>query len=399
MPVCLACESDSLKLVMDLGMQPVASRFRDKTEAEEPRHPMGLAICRRCGILQLPQPWPASLLKPTVPMLYREPEDHLDSIVSNAIARLPLAEGTVIAGASYKDDTLLARFRAACHATTWRLDPQQDLGISDPTANIETFQGAIRADRIAGTAAVRGKADLVVLRHILEHAEQPRALIEAASTLLKPEGRLLIEVPDCTKSLRLGDITMLWEEHALYLTPATMPRLLGEFGYVIEDLQVHPYPFEDLIVVIAHRATGHTSTASEVADGEKMVEHFSDQARFWMERYRAHLSAVKSAGRGIALFGAGHLSTAFVNYNGLADLISHVIDDTPAKQGRYLAGTGIPIVPAQAMAEMPAELYLLGLSPKLEDNIVTRIRAADSVASWIASIFAESERSLRKIVI
>ena len=47
----------------------------------------------------------------------------------------------------------------------------EDLGVTNPAANIETVQKLTTPERMAAIAARRGAADILIVRHIMEHAE------------------------------------------------------------------------------------------------------------------------------------------------------------------------------------------------------------------------------------
>ncbi|MGW8367085.1 MAG: methyltransferase domain-containing protein [Gammaproteobacteria bacterium] len=67
------------------------------------------------------------------------------------------------------------------------------------------MQAAVDTAAASRLAAKYGQADLLLVRHVLEHAHDPGAFLEALSMLVRPEGYLLFEMPDCTKFVRACD--------------------------------------------------------------------------------------------------------------------------------------------------------------------------------------------------
>src|SRR6185436_949234 len=62
----------------------------------------------------------------------------------------------------------------------------------------------------------------------------------------------------------------------------------------------------------------------------------------------ALVDELHSAGKRIAGYGATAKGTIVLNYCGLGpDVVEYISDSTPAKQGRYLPGVKIPIVPPE----------------------------------------------------
>ena len=63
-----------------------------------------------------------------------------------------------------------------------------------------------------------GYADVLIFRHVLEHAYDLGRFIDAAKQLIKPNGYIILEIPDCEKAFIVGDCTTIWEEHIYYFT-------------------------------------------------------------------------------------------------------------------------------------------------------------------------------------
>ena len=176
------------------------------------------------------------------------------------VCRLPgLKENAAIAGITFKDATTLNRMRARGFSRIWSLDLREDLGATNPNANIESVQALLTPEKAAEIVRQRGPVDLLIARHIIEHAEEPRRLMQALTTIMAPDGYLLIEVPECTGSLQREDFSMIWEEHTLYFTPETVPQILASAGCANVGLEVHPFPFEDVIVLYAQKSNTEAS--------------------------------------------------------------------------------------------------------------------------------------------
>jgi hypothetical protein len=88
------------------------------------------------------------------------------------------------------------------------------------------------------------------------------------------------------------------------------------------------------------------------------------------ESFRAFLAAEKAAGRRIAAYGAAAKGNTFLNYCGVTtDDIVAVFDASPAKQGRFLPGSHLPILEPAAVREVrPDDLLILPWN--LKDEIM-----------------------------
>ncbi|MEP2639832.1 methyltransferase domain-containing protein [Roseobacter sp.] len=392
---CLVCAADRVEQHLDVGTHPVASFFLATQDAPEQTFGLRLGQCARCGTVQMMQPVPHSALIPPYDwLLAREPEEHLDQTVDQILAYGTLGADSVIAGVSYKDDTTIDRFRAKGFNQTWRLDLAQDLGIADPRANIETVQKFCTPDRMAEVAQARAPADLLIVRHITEHAENLGAFMAGLAALVKPEGLIMLEIPDCSANLIDHDYCMVWEEHSLYFTPQTFGLIPPLGGFKTLCLDVHPRPFENSLVLIAQKTDAPSGDIATVPEQRGLLAAYASAYDKTKTDVRTRLEAVRAEQGPIALFGAGHLAHAFVNFLDIADLIDFVADDTPQKQGKFLPGARLPILPSSALVERGVKLCLLALSINNEDAVIGRNQAFVDAGGAFRSVFQSSPRSI-----
>ena len=131
-----------IELFLDLGMQPVSNMFTKPNSTEtNPHYPIRLMLKKETGHIYLETPFPVEEVKPRYEWLTCfEPENHLDAMVEKIVNLSGVSKESVFAGYSFKDDSTLARLRAKDYQKQWRLEPQADLGVLDPCANVETYQ-------------------------------------------------------------------------------------------------------------------------------------------------------------------------------------------------------------------------------------------------------------------
>jgi hypothetical protein len=81
----------------------------------------------------------------------------------------------------------------------------------------------------------------------------------------------------------------------------------------------------------------------------------------------------------VAGYGAPGKGNTLLNYCGIrTDLVEFTVDRNPHKQGRYLPGTHIPILPPEALAEERPD-YILILPWNLRDEIRAQL---DYTRAW-----------------
>jgi hypothetical protein len=391
---CISCSNISVKLLLDFNQQPPSNRFFRNESAVHDSHLLALGQCSNCGLIQLIDPMSEDMVRSHhVWLSYNEPEGHLDQMISDLILLTGLKTDARIVGLSYKDDTSLSRFNLRGFSNTYRYDIGQDLGIADPLAGLETIQLATTSERADELVRKYGQADLILVRHLLEHAHAPKLFIEALCRLVKPTGSLVFEAPDSQKFLSACDYTFIWEEHISYFTIETLKRFFQFSQFNSTAFLTYQYPLEDSLVAVVQpgpisKYTGGV-TYEEIELGDKYGKHF-DEAR---ELTRGYLSSLKKAGKRVALFGASHLAAKFLNFFDLQDFICCVIDDNPHKLGLRMPGSGVPVCTSSVLIEQKIDLCLLSMSPESEKKVIADKQAYIEKGGQFRSIFMLSHMS------
>lgn len=329
---------------------------------------------------------------------YNEPEGHLDHLAGVILDIAQTKGSTTVAGVSYKDDTTLERLHARGMGVIWRITPEE-LGLNTTKVEIETLQDRFTPERAAQIVNHHGSADILVVRHILEHAHDIGAFLAALKILVKPEGLLVFEVPDCTAVLTLKDYSTIWEEHILYFTPCTLQACLESHGFEVLRLENYPYILENALVAIARPLkTGSFPSVADQDRGrelDRVLEYFTafPQER---ARYQHILAEYRHQGGKIALLGAGHLACAFVNLLGLQRYIECILDDDHNRQGLFMPGSRLPIKLTTALRDKNIRLCLLSLNPMNEENVIARQLDFVQRGGEFKSIFPASRHTIRR---
>ena len=101
-------------------------------------------------------------------------------------------------------------------------------------------------------------------------------------------------------------------------------------------------------------------------DGYRGLQARADRLRDDLLEF---LIAQKRAGKSVAAYGAAAKGNTLLNYAGVkADLVPFVCDAALAKQGKFLPGSHIPILPPSVLTERRPD-YLLILPWNIADEI------------------------------
>ena len=79
------------------------------------------------------------------------------------------------------------------------------------------------------------RADVLLARHILEHTEDPQAVLKLFYKVLPENGILVLEVPDCSEVYTGDFFKHFWEEHLQYFTKETITNMVLSAGFNVNE--------------------------------------------------------------------------------------------------------------------------------------------------------------------
>ena len=388
---CRLCRSPELSTLVDLGEMPVANALRRTADEEDRIFPLSVKMCGQCHLAQL------SL---TVP-----PEELFDNYVyfssfsaswlehgrrftEKTIAGLGLNEHSLVVEAASNDGYLLQHF--------------QDRGIPvlgiEPAANVADIareKGIVTevsyfGDAVAGDLATRGqRADLMIANNLIAHVPDIHDFVRGLATVLKPSGVLSCEFPHLLHLMDEVQFDTIYHEHYFYFSLKPLIKIMRQCGlevFDVEELNTHG---GSLRVWVARKESAPTPrvAVAKVLAAESAAGLYSSatcaQRLMKINDVRDGLcdfiASAHAERRRIAGYGAAAKGNTLLNYCGVtADDISFVADLNPHKQGNWLPGSGIPIVPPERIFRDKPD-YVLILPWNLRKEIMEQL---SDIRSW-----------------
>lgn len=378
-----------------LGLQPVSNRFMIDSEARASAFELAITWDQELGCPKLATPFPVSELKPIYPWITCfEPEDHLDELVEQLVNLPGISKDSVFFGYCFKDVTTLDRLKAKGFVNNRIVDPAADLGVSDPLANVETYQAHFNQITANGISKNHGKCDVLIVRHVLEHAYDLEGFIAGLKALVADDGYIVLELPDCERGLRAGDCTVLWEEHLYYFSQSSLKRCLHKYGLKIISFDTWQYPLENSMVAIVKPVDDgliEDKHGVPISDDYEIFVDFKERVTAEKNRVKTTLEQFHAKRGQIAILGAGHLTIAFISILGLESLVSFVIDDNQDKCGKFLPIGGIEIRGSDALNASSTPICLLGANPQHHKNIRKKFAPYIESGGSMPSIFVGTD--------
>jgi SAM-dependent methyltransferase len=371
-PSCRICGRDAFERVLDFGALPIAHRVLERRDEEEERFPFALDVCVTCGLTQILDPIDPELLYKRYNFNFSswKPEPHLpgeiEAILGNGQVRSAIDIGC-------NDGLFLDRLRAAGVERVAGIEPNPYSSAIARDRGIAVYGEMVSVALCDRIVAEQGAFDLVVARQVIEHVTDLRLFLTCVDRLLAPGGFVFFDIPDFQPAARMGDCSVLWEEHVNYFTPATFARALAASGFAITQ-SLH-YDFSGgTLAVLARRAAPVVP-----GDDPQTVEEALEFGRL-VERYRTQvlekLTAARAAGHALVMYGSGVRSCMLLNGLGLGDALEYALDDQPERQGRFVPGARLPIYASEKLAQETRHVVcVLAVNHENEAKVMARAGA------------------------
>ena len=357
---CRHCASDLHLPLVDLGSAPPSNAYlTEKTlAAPEKWFPLRVLVCERCWLVQTEDFAQAEELFDANYAYFSGFSSswlaHCERYVAEMASRFGLGRESHVVEVAANDGYLLQYVRGRDIPCTG-VEPTALTAAAARAKGIpviEEFFGV----RLAGAMVADGKqADLTVANNVLAHVPDINDFVAGFSILLKPEGVATFEFPHLLRLVAENQFDTIYHEHFSYLSLTAVDQILYSNGLSVFDVQELPTHGGSLRVFAQRRDAGvHARTAAVdemlAREAEAGMTTSSFYAGFQLATNRvkneflSFLLRAGQEGKSVAAYGAAAKGNTLMNYAGIRpDLITFVVDRNPAKNGKFMPGSRLPI--------------------------------------------------------
>jgi C-methyltransferase C-terminal domain/Methyltransferase domain len=230
--------------------------------------------------------------------------------------------------------------------------------------------------------ARRGQqADLVVGNNVFAHVPDINDFARGLKEVLKPGGTINLEFPHLMQLINKFQFDTIYHEHFSYLSLYTVERIFSKAGLRVQDVELLSTHGGSLRIYGCHaedeRPTSQAVKAVLVEEARsglrdiKIYEAFQARADRVKDELLGFLLEQKRKGKQVAAYGAAAKGNTLLNYAGVRpDLLPFVCDAAAAKQGMFMPGSHIPIVPPSRLEDQRPDYLLI-----LPWNIAAELKA------------------------
>ncbi len=368
---CNLCGGTDLLPLIDFGNHPVAKHYLAAPTDDAPTWPMRVVFCESCGLTQLVDSCPAEILyKNYVTLSSWKYQPHVQHEI-DVIKSLPgVTLDSKVLEIGSNDGMFLHQMSANGFKNMLGVEPAKDAYDKSVEQGIDTLQAFLTPELASTIRQKHGQFDIFISRQNLEHIGGLRGVIQSIETLVKPDGLVMIEVPDFACNMRSPDYG-LWEEHVNYFTVETLRHFMALAG--VELFHQENILFSGDSIFVIGRKTGKAQASTDyVAALRKRNLAYAQHWPEFAKNITEYLAALKKAGKKIAVYGAGNRVFCLVNFANLAGHIDVIVDDQVEKQNTFMPGGRIPVVASDALYSQHIDVCLLAVNAEIEDKVIAK---------------------------
>jgi ubiquinone/menaquinone biosynthesis C-methylase UbiE len=386
---CRNCKADLSISFVDLGSAPPSNAYltAEKLDVPEKWFPLKVMVCSDCWLVQTEDFAQAHELFDSEYAYFSGFSTswlaHAETYVTDMIARFGLNKDSHVIEVAANDGYLLQYVKKA-GIPCLGIEPTKSAATVARQKGIdivENFFGVALAQKLAKDGQ---HADLMVANNVLAHVPDINDFVSGFEILLKADGVVTFEFPHLLQLVSQNQFDTIYHEHFSYLSLTTVERILDKNGLLVFDVENLPTHGGSLRVFACRKDTGRHERLKSVSEflsqesrsGITTVDYykgFQEKANKVKNDFLAFLINVRSQAKKVVGYGAAAKGNTFLNYAGVrSDLVSFVVDRNPAKQGKYLPGSRIPIVDEKCIRSFCPD-YVVIFPWNLKEEIIQQL--------------------------
>ena len=389
---CRHCASELAFQLIDLGSAPPSNAYLTAISLRRPEKwfPLKVLVCEQCWLVQAESYSRASELFNDEYAYFSSFSDawlsHSEKYVNEMVKRFSLSGKSHVVEVASNDGYLL-QFVKSHGIPCLGVEPTAS------TANAARLKGIETVERFFGVQLATelvddGRAaDLTAANNVLAHVPDINDFVRGFAVLLKPQGVATFEFPHLYQLITERQFDTIYHEHFSYLSFTTVREIFESQGLSVFDVETIGTHGGSLRVFAQRSDIGSHPLSSRVGEMMQLESSAGMRSKGFYEGFERDAETAKVellqilvesklAGKKVAAYGAAAKGNTFLNYAGIkSDLISYVVDRNPAKQGKWMPGSRIPIVDESVLKQDQPDVIVI-LPWNIKSEVLTQLSYA-----------------------
>ncbi|MBE7170976.1 MAG: methyltransferase domain-containing protein [Williamsia sp.] len=386
---CRFCKTTLEHEFIDLYNAPASNSFLTREQLNEPEtfYPLKVFVCHNCFLVQIDEYKSSHAIFNSEYVYFSSYStswlEHSKRYVEAVTKRFGLNEGSLVVEIASNDGYLLQYF-------VEKKVPVLGIEPTANTAEVARQKGVPTVTEFFGTQlatrlAAEGKqADLFLGNNVLAHVPDIVDLVAGMKIILKPQGVITMEFPHLVQLINNNQFDTIYHEHFSYLSFYSIKAIFNAQELELFDVEELPTHGGSLRIYAKHTGNAAqpiTPNVQALLDKELSygIADLAYYKGFQQKALQVKLDLLdflirqKREGKQVAAYGAAAKGNTLLNYSGVKnDLIDFVVDANPAKQGKFLPASHIPVVNEAQLKEAKPP-YVIILPWNIRDEITKQL--------------------------
>ena len=344
--LCRIC-SYPVQKVLDLGSQPIANSLLVSQDMPQMHYPLEFYWCKGCLFGQVNDLGHTDIFNEDYPYYSSVNTSYVTQCKIWALDYLNRFDPKSVLEIGCNDGYLLENFKHLYHVG---VEPSRG------PAKVSEEKGINVVHSFFSSQCEFGKFDLIIANNVIAHTPHLQDVVKGIAQNLTPTGTVVVEFPPVNDLIEKNYYDTIYHEHFSYFSITAIWKLFRAFGLHLKSWEPIPSHGGSIRAYFNHREIFEKIESLNIGIDEFPQKVFKSKLENSID-----ILARKIVGKKLALFGAAAKGISFLNYLGIkSDIFDFCVDETPAKQGKYLPGSRIPIVGIETLKiERPDYLYVL----------------------------------------
>tara|TARA_B110000014_G_C20120390_1_gene593451 strand:- start:65 stop:2617 length:2553 start_codon:yes stop_codon:yes gene_type:complete len=347
---CRCCGSKKLKRALSLGYQPLANNLNDNINDKSKLYPLELNVCEDCFNCQLSvaidsdEMFSNYLYQSSTTKSFR---DHFILAAKNYIKDFDLDKDSYIIDVGSNDGIGLKPFLDLGFKNIQGIEPAKNLADIANKNGINTFHGYLDEKALN---SIKNGADLLLASNVFAHADDLKSMAESMKKLIKPDGKIVIEVQYLLNTIKDLTFDNIYHEHTNYWSLSSLNIFFKKLQlkiFRVEKIDTHGgsirvYISQDKNILLDKSVENLLKVEEEF--GLKNIStylEFGKKIEILKNNFSKNFENLKN--KKIIFYGSPAKATTKLNFFNIEKKKYKTIEDNGLKVGKYIPNVDVEI--------------------------------------------------------
>jgi len=345
---------DNLEPVISLGLSPLANNLLDSMDDKDELFPLEMMYCPESHNCQLSYVVPAGKMFDHylyVSSTAKSFRDHFEVAAEKYTKEFNLGPGSLVVDIGSNDGIALKPLKEK-GVMVVGVEPAKNIAELANANGINTLNRYFDKNAVDYIYNEYGSADVITASNVFAHADKLDEIAKLAFTLLKPNGRFIIEVQYLLDTIKDLTFDNIYHEHVNYWSVISLRNFFNRLGFVVAKVEHINTHGGSIRVYIGHPGASVNSSVNEFISNElefglteyKTYLDFAKRVEQAKTTVNKNIKTLKDKGLTLVGYGSPAKATTSLNYYGItSNEIEYIVEDNPLKHNKILPGVKIPI--------------------------------------------------------